>query len=165
MEHGEVVLGAFLPPDEDAPKAVEPGVSTFDHPTPGTPSRFLSERGDLLAAGAQMKRKAELLSKEPHLVVVISLVQAETLRPLTGRFGSCHHDAHEGLAYELVIIAVGAGDADAQRYAGRIGKERALRPFFPLSVGFGPVFWPPKGALVIAPSSARKSQAMPCSAS
>jgi hypothetical protein len=46
-----------------------------------------------------------------------------------------------------------------------ICEERALRPLLALSVGLGPVFGPPSGALVIAPSAARQGQSMPTSSS
>ncbi len=70
-----------------------------------------------------MEGEAELLGEQAHLVVVVALIQAETLWPLGGRFRSPHHDARQRFAGELVVIAVGAGDADAQGDAGSIGKE------------------------------------------
>ena len=42
-----------------------------------------------------------------------------------------------------------------------VREDRALGPLFALSVGFGPVFGPPSGALVIAPSAAKNDQSIP----
>jgi hypothetical protein len=42
MEHGKVVVGMFLPADEEATEAVQPGVGTLDDPASGAPPGFLS---------------------------------------------------------------------------------------------------------------------------
>jgi len=47
------------------------------------------------------------------------------------------------------------------RDARALGEDRALGPLLALSVRFGPVFWPPSGALVIAPSADKNDQSMP----
>ena len=62
-------------------------------------------------------------------------------------------------------MAVGALVGEPDRDTGGLRENRPLRPFLALSVGFGPVFAPPSGALVIAPSAASQSQSMPTSAS
>ncbi len=93
MEHREVVLGVFLPAGEDAPEAVKPGMGALDDPAPGPPSGFVLERGDFLAAGAQVQREFEFLGEVAHLVVVIALIQTQTLRTLLGRLGARDDDA------------------------------------------------------------------------
>src|SRR5665811_820482 len=62
---------------------------------------------------------------------------------------------------QLVVIAVGAVVSQADRHPGSLGHDRAFRPFLALSVGLGPVFPWPSGALVMAPSTERKLQSMP----
>ena len=42
-----------------------------------------------------------------------------------------------------------------------LAENRTFRPFLALSVGLGPVFGPPNGALVIAPSAASQAQSIP----
>ena len=62
-------------------------------------------------------------------------------------------------------MAVGAVVREPDRDAGRLGKDRALRPLLALSVGFGPVLASPSGALVIAPSAASQLQSIPTTSS
>jgi hypothetical protein len=52
VKHGEVVLGALLPANEEAKKAVEPGVGALDDPAPRANADFVGECPDLLAASA-----------------------------------------------------------------------------------------------------------------
>jgi hypothetical protein len=155
MEHGEVVLGALLPADKQATEAVEPGVGALNDPAPGSMADLAGECLDLLAARAQVQREAELGGQLAHLIVVIALIEAEALRMRLGRRRSRDDDAFQRGPRQLVIVAVGARDADAYGDAGSVGEERAFRPLWARSVGFGPVAAPPRGALVMAPSSAR----------
>src|SRR5680860_397575 len=64
-----------------------------------------------------------------------------------------------------MVVAVGSGLGQADRHSGSFGKDRAFGPLLALSVGLGPVFSPPRGALVMAPSQERKLQSMPTSSS
>ena len=108
-----------------------------------------------------MRREAELAGKLTHLVVVVGRVEAEALRPLVCRFGSFYRDRLERRAGEEVVVAVGALVGDPDRNAFAFGEERPLRPLFALSVGLAPVWLPPSGALVIAPSIASHSHSIP----
>ncbi len=58
-------------------------------------------------------------------------------------------------------MTVGAVVREPDRDAARLGEDRALRPLFALSVGFGPVLPPPRGALVMAASAASQLQSIP----
>ncbi len=50
---------------------------------------------------------------------------------------------------------------EADRDSCAVGSNGTLRPLLALSVGLGPVFSPPSGALVIAPSTASDAQSIP----
>ena len=108
-----------------------------------------------------MRGEAELVGELAHLAVVVGRVEAEALRPLAGRGGPCYRDRLERRAGEEVVVAVGALVGDPNRDAFAFGEERSLRPFFALSVGLGPVWLPPSGAFVIAPSIASHSHSIP----
>ena len=58
-------------------------------------------------------------------------------------------------------MAVGAVVRQPDRDPRSLAENRTFRPFLALSVGFGPVFGPPSGALVIAPSAASHAQSIP----
>src|SRR3712207_4865155 len=83
VEHAEVGVGPLLPADQDAAEAVEPGMGALHNLTACFAASFPFGR-DLLAAGAEMKREAELLGQCTRFVIVIALIKAEPL-PLLGR--------------------------------------------------------------------------------
>ncbi len=89
--------------------------------------------------------------------------EADSLRLL--RFGTLDRDRVERPLQQLVIVAVGALVLEPDRDTRSFADNRALRPFLALSVGLGPVFGPPSGALVIAPSAASQAQSIPTTAS
>lgn len=165
MEHGEVGVGAFLPADEDAAEAVEPGVGAFDDPAAGAEAGLALERVRFFAAATDVGGEAKLLRELAHLVVVVAAVETETLRRLGCRLGSLDRDRLERGAGELEVVQVRARRRDRERDALALGEERSFRPFLALSVGLGPVSSPPSGAFPSAPSSASHSHSIPCLAS
>jgi hypothetical protein len=161
VEHGEVGVGAFLPADEDAAEAIQPGVRPFDDPAAGAEAGLAFDRLRLFAAAADVSGERELLAEVAHLAVVVRGVEAEPLRGLRRRLGPLDRDALERVACELVVVQVRARRRDPDRDALTLGEERSFRPFLALSVGFGPVSAPPSGALPIAPSIASHSHSIP----
>ena len=165
MEHGEVGVGAFLPADEDAAEAVEPGVGALDDPAAGAEAGLALDRLRLFAAGANVAGEGELGGQFVHLRIVVALVQAEALWTLRGRLRPLDRDRRDRLPDELEVVQVRARRRDPDRDALTLGDEAPFRPFFALSVGFGPVSSPPSGALPSAPSIASHSHSIPCLAS
>src|SRR5215210_5349929 len=80
---------------------------------------------------------------------------------LRAGLGPRDRDAVQGRLEEALVVAIGAVVRQPDRDPRRLAKNRTLRPFFALSVGLGPVFSPPSGALVIAPSAASHAQSIP----
>ena len=161
MEHGEVGVGAFLPADEDAAEAVEPGVGALDDPAAGAEAGLAFDRLRFFAAAADVGGERELLGEVADLVVVVGGVEAQPLRPLPGRLGPFDRDRLDRLPGELVVVQVRARRRDPDRDALALGEEAPFRPFLALSVGLGPVLAPPSGALPIAPSIASHSHSIP----
>ncbi len=161
LEQGEVVLVLFGPADEDRAVAVEPGVSGLDDPPSGPPAGSVCFEPDLLAARSDVRGETVFSGELADRRDVVGAVKTETLRLGSGRFGPLDRDRLDRLGEELQIVAVGAFVRDPDRDPCGLGEKRTLRPLFALSVGFGPVFGPPSGALVIAPSAASQSQSTP----
>ncbi len=161
MEHGEVGVGAFLPAGEDAAEAVEPGVGAFDDPAAGAEAGLLLDRPGLLATAANVGGEAELGGELAYLVVVVATVEAETLWPLGARLGPRDRDRLDRGSNELEVVQVRTGGFDPDRDALALCEKAPFRPFLALSVGFGPVRSPPRGALPSAPSIASHSHSIP----
>jgi hypothetical protein len=156
------VVAVFLrPADQDPAVAVEPGVGRFDDPASGAPSRDVELVGDLFAAGTDVWRELVFDNEFVALGVVVGLVETEALWRLGGRLGSLDRDRVERRLQELVVVAVGTVVCQPDRDPCALAENRTFRPFFARSVGFGPVFGPPSGALVIAPSAASHDQSIP----
>jgi hypothetical protein len=136
-------------------------VGAFDEPAAGAEAGLLFERFGFFAAAADVGGEAELGQQFAHLVVVVGLVEAEALRPFGGGLGPGDRDRVERDAGELVVVRVGAVVLDPDRDPLALAEEAPFRPFLALSVGFGPVFARPSGALVIAPSIASHSHSIP----
>ena len=77
------------------------------------------------------------------------------------RLGPLDRDALSGWLEQRLIVAVGAVVRQPDRDPRSLAENRTFRPLLALSVGFGPVFGPPSGAFVIAPSQASQAQSIP----
>jgi len=120
---------------------------------------------DFLAAGANVRRQLVAGDQVADFGVVVGLVQADPLRLLRGRFGTLDRNRVQRALQQLVVVAVRAVVIEPDRDPRRVGEDRTFRPLLALSVGFGPVFGPPSGALVIAPSADMNDQSIPITSS
>jgi hypothetical protein len=165
LEEGEVVFVVFRPADQDSAVAVEPAVAGLDDPASGAPAGSADLVGDLFAAAADVWRQPVLADEVADFGVVVGPVETEALRRFRGRDGTVDRDRVERAFQELVVVAVGALMDEPDRDTSPLADDRSFRPFLALSVGLGPVFAPPKGALVIAPSAASHDQSIPTTSS
>ena len=108
-----------------------------------------------------MGGEAELAAELVDLAVVVGGVEAEALRTPPGRPGALDRDRLDRRPGEQVVVAVRAVVGYPDRDSVTLGEDAPFRPLLALSVGFGPVWSPPSGALVIAPSIASHSQSIP----
>jgi hypothetical protein len=104
VEHGEVGVGAFLPADEDAAEAVEPGVGALDHPAAGPEASLALDLLRLVAAAADVRGEGELRGEFVDLGKVVAAVEAQSLRPLACRLGTLDRDRLDRGAAELEVV-------------------------------------------------------------
>jgi hypothetical protein len=136
-------------------------VAGFDDPPACPPGGAVLFEVDLFAAAADVRCQPVLADELATVGIVVGLVEADPLRLLDGRLGTLDRDRVERALQQLVIVAVGALVLEPDRDTRSLAEDRPFRPLFALSVGFGPVFGPPNGALVIAPSAASQAQSIP----
>jgi len=154
-------LGRNRWPLTDRAVTVQPRVARFDDPPSRAPAGSQRLVGDLLAPRADVPSETVPGHESPDFGVVIGLVEAQALGLFWGRCGTIDRDRLERALQQLVIVAVRAVVIEPDRDPCGVRDDRALRPLLALSVGFGPVFGPPKGALVIAPSPDMNDQSIP----
>jgi hypothetical protein len=160
-----VVLVFLRPADEDPAVTVEPAVAGLDDPASGAPAGSTDLLGDLFAAGADVRREFVVADEIADFGVVVGPVKAEALGLFGCWLGALDRDRVERSLQELVVVGVRSLVVEPDRDALPLAEDRSLRPFLALSVGFGPVFGPPSGALVIAPSAASHDQSIPTTSS
>jgi hypothetical protein len=165
LEECEVVFVFLRPADEDPAVAVEPAVAGLDDPASGAPAGSTDLLGDLFAAGADVRGELVVADEVADLSVVVGPVKAEALRRFRCWFGPLDRDRVERALQEEVVVVVRSLVVESDRDALRLAEDRSFRPFLALSVGLGPVFGPPNGALVIAPSAASHDQSIPTTSS
>jgi hypothetical protein len=85
VQHRDVGVGALLPADQDPAESIHPAMAALDHPAACPEAGGLLDRVGLLAATTDVSREAKLRGERPDLVVVVALVQTETLGVETGR--------------------------------------------------------------------------------
>jgi hypothetical protein len=78
-----IVVRLLLPSNEPAPKAVDPGVASFDDPSPRSLARVRSELFRLFAAGFDVQRLVPASQEFPGIRVVVPLVSAAVLLATT----------------------------------------------------------------------------------
>ena len=137
----------------------------FDDPAAGAPVGAAGLELDLLAAAADVRGESVLADELARVDVVVGPVKADPLRLRRGRLGALDRDRAKRRLQQLVIVAVGARVLEPDRDSRAFAEDRSLRPFLARSVGFGPVFGPPSGAFVSAPSQASQAQSIPTTAS
>ena len=101
---------------------MQPGVCALHHPAPRFRPGVTFGPG-FLAAGAQMQGEAELPGQGARLVIVEPLVETEMLGLAARRLGPPEGNGGEGLAHQLVVIAVGAADHRPERDPAAVGQQ------------------------------------------
>ena len=108
MKQGQIIFWLFVPPNEQAAKAVHPRMTAFRHPTPRFEARFSLDGLSFFPARANMGRKAELMQDVAHLIIVIAFIQTYPLRLVLGRLGMLEDDALDRRTQQLHIVTIGA---------------------------------------------------------
>src|SRR5215212_5603733 len=142
MEHRQIVHRFLFPTDQDPPETVQPTVRPFHHPTPRLVARFPLDRLRFFPTAANVGGVAELEQQVPHFLVIIALIQAQSLRLLGGWFRTRDRDALQGRLRQFEVVAVRPVHDQAQRDATPVGEQAALHPPLRPIGGIGTGFFP-----------------------
>ena len=154
MQHSDIVLHFFLPPDEQAPEPVQPAVGPFHYPATGPVSRDCRFVYLFFSPAPNMAGIAPRCHQLPHLRVVVSLVQVQILGLPRGYFRALDHGGLQCTFHQLHIVPVRSIHHHRDGNAMALRQQAAFGPAFaPVRrIGTGSFPPPPKGALVMAPS-------------
>ncbi len=142
MKQGQIVLRLFVPSNEQAAKAIHPGMTAFHHPAPRLEARFSLDGFGFFSAWANMGRKAELAQDVAHFVVVIPFVQTHPWRLLFAWLRTLNYDAFDRWSHQFHIVAIGSlnrqTDGDAMPLGEQATFHSALAPVGGIGAGFFP---------------------------
>jgi hypothetical protein len=124
MDKAQVIIDLLLPTHKQAPRAVRPRVTSFDHPAAGA----LSGAAVWLdfALTRDVRDIAEASGKSFCGPPAVPFVQTEMLPTPSGRLGTRQANRLQRGAQQPDVVSVGAGDRDAQRHAATIRHDRSL---------------------------------------
>lgn len=127
MKHRLIVIRLLLPPDQQAPKAVDPRVAALDDPPPRSLATIRPKLLVLVAPRLDVQRVVPATQEPSRIRVVVAFVAAEVLFPAACmRPGPAYGKALQRELDERLVMRVGPRDDDRQRNASSIRKKGTL---------------------------------------
>ena len=142
MQHTQIILRSFLPPDQDSTKSVHPTVCSLHDPASGFEACRSLESLCFFAPRTKVECIMKLGGQCSNFVIVIPFVQTQTLRFRWCRSGSFDRNTHQSFAGQLEVIDVGSGDGQSHGNARCVGQQTALRSALGPIRGVFPGFFP-----------------------
>jgi len=150
MQEAQIIGDLFLPADQQSPGTVEPGMSSFDFPTPSFTATVLWLRG-LVGLVRNVRRIASLAYFAVHRFARVAFVQAKMLRFFRRGLGAFDGDGVERGGDHFLVRHIGAFDGDGQRHATAIDQRRTLDAQFAAIGRVFPGFFPHPAATWSSP--------------
>jgi hypothetical protein len=135
MQESNISFRFLIPTDQNAPKTIQPTMSSLHYPTSGTFSSFFFDLLPFFATRADMCCKAKFFQQVSHFRIIVAFIQTHILLLLSGRFRSFYHNVFKGVAYHLHILAVGTLDRQSNR------NTMSFRQHTPFYATFCPIRW------------------------
>lgn len=157
MQKTQIVTYLLVQADQEAPETIQPTVRALDHPPPRLETRLLFEGLGLFPSRPDVGGEATLGQQLAYFIVVVALVQAHPLRCGRARLRPLNRDTLDGRARHLEVMTIGPLDRQAEGHATAVGEHAALGADL---AAVGRVLahrFPPREALVMAPSIALRS--------
>jgi len=124
MDKGRVIADLLFPTHKQAPRAVRPGVTSFDYPAASTlPGATLWLD---FALTRDVRNITEASGESFCGPTAVAFVQTEMLPTPSGRLGTRQGNRLQRGTQQLDVVSVGTGDRDAQRHAATIRHDRSL---------------------------------------
>src|SRR6266700_3351331 len=93
MKQGQIILRLFVPTNEQAAKAIHPGMTPLHHPAPRFAAGYSLDGFGFFSSWTNMGRKAELAQDVADFVVVIPFVQTHPLQVVLARLWTLDDDS------------------------------------------------------------------------
>src|SRR5918999_982384 len=146
MQQREIVFHLLLPPDEQPPTAVHPGMRALHRPAPRPVAQDLARGLHFFAAVPHVSRVAPGLEGLAHGLIVVPFVQAQVLRLRRRGLGAFDHDRLQGGLDQFHVMAIGTGHGDAEGQAMAVRQQAPLGPELAASGRILADLFPPQAA-------------------
>jgi hypothetical protein len=122
VKHREIILRLLLPTNENATESIHPAVRALDYPAASLESDVAPSGMSFLAAGANVSREAEMLRERADLIVVVSLVDAQSLLVSICWPGPSNPRTCNSVREHLEVISICGIDGQTDGYPVRLGQ-------------------------------------------
>src|ERR671936_721715 len=128
-------------------------MTNLHDPPPRPVARDLTLFPLFLPSGSNMRDIVVAFGLLVTGLVIIAFVRTEMLGRFLGGFWPHHDDGVQGAGQQLHIMPIGSRHRYSHGDSLAVGQQTALRPALATVRGIGARGFPPKGALVVAPST------------
>src|SRR5258706_4712863 len=137
MKERQIICPFLLPADQEATRAVDPGMRAFDDPAARSIAR--SEVLFLLfsTSTADVRHVLTVFYLLEDHWIIVACIQTHVLRLRFGRIGTGDDDAVQGGTEKFHIMAVGSVDDDGQGNSSPVSQEATFDTEFAAISGIG----------------------------
>lgn len=162
MKQAQIILRFLFPTNQDSTETVHPTVGAFNYPTTGFESRFPLDRLCLFPTRANVRRISELLRQIANFIIVISLIQTQSLRRSFCWLWPFYRNACQRRLYQFHVMTIGSIQHQSNRNPSPFTQKTAFNASFGSIRRVCPAFFPRLKALCSSfhPSIARTSQSL-----
>jgi len=130
MKQPDIVFRFLFPADKNSTKAIKPAMGSLNNPSTGPFSGVYSQLLNLITAGFDVCSIAELFSKLPHLIKIVSLIKTEVLPVVRSWFRPLQDNTVERCLHQFHIVPICPIYRKADRNACPITQYRTLNSCF-----------------------------------
>src|SRR5690349_8361521 len=142
MKEAEIILELLRPSHKNIAEPIKPTVRALHHPPSRREASALLDLLGFFAAGADMRRVAELNDQVADFIEVIALVEAQVLTPVRPHPWPLDGEAVQRRFDQAHVVAVGTVDCEAEGHAAPFTQEAAFYAAFGSVGGIGSRFFP-----------------------
>ena len=141
MQESQIVSDLLFPADQQAARAVRPGVGAFHDPAARPTATTLRNRGTFAFLG-DVDRVSSTTRCLAHRFGIVTFVRTEMLFLARRRLWAPHGNVLNRFSNQLLIMHIRAGDSDANGHASPLRQHRALDPQLATIRRVSPGFFP-----------------------
>jgi hypothetical protein len=142
MEHTHIILGFLLPPNQNPSETVHPTMCALHHPATRFELGVSLDDFSLFSASPDMSGVAEFDNQLANLIIVVSFIQAKTLRFGTCRLRPINRNTFQCFPHQFEVVPIRPIHGYPDRDACAFRQQAALHAVFGPVCRIGADFFP-----------------------